>query len=138
VGVDDCGSPQSFVAQDGQDWFWPLGGARIEGSLVLFYGRIQTPSSDGHGYQQVGWRALVVDDPDDRAPLASPDDESAYGYYVGGGRWSPRVEDAWPVTAGGGAIDVAWLSAQGRWLAAYVPPLGDTITPRSGLSPAGP
>jgi hypothetical protein len=73
-----------------------------------------------------------------RAPVASPDDESAYGYYIGGGRWSPRVEDAWPVTSGGAALDVAWLPDRSRWLAAYVPPLGDTITLRSGLTPEGP
>jgi hypothetical protein len=64
-GVDADGTPQSFVGQDGADWFWPGGGARIGGSLVLFYGRIQTPSDNPSGFQQVGWRALVVDEPDD-------------------------------------------------------------------------
>jgi hypothetical protein len=73
-----------------------------------------------------------------RAPAASTDDESAYGYYTGGGRWSPRVDDAWPVTSGGTALDVAWLPDHNRWLAAYVPPLGATIMLRSGLTPDGP
>jgi hypothetical protein len=26
-GADDSGSPHSFIAQDGSDWFWPGGGA---------------------------------------------------------------------------------------------------------------
>jgi len=73
-----------------------------------------------------------------RAPFGSADDESAYGYYVGGGRWSPRVDDAWPMTSGGTSMDVAWLPSQSRWLMAYVPPLGTTISVRSGLTPEGP
>lgn len=64
-GADADGTPQSFVAQDGDDWFWPGGGARIGGALVTFWGRIATPAGDPGGFQQVGWRALVVDDPDD-------------------------------------------------------------------------
>lgn len=72
-----------------------------------------------------------------RAPTASADDESAYAYYVGGGRWSPRVDDAWPMTTGGESLDVAPLPS-GTWLMAYAPPLGSTILLRSGLSPEGP
>ena len=64
-GADDDGSPRSFVDQDGGDWFWPGGGARIGDSLLLFYGRIQTPSGDPSGFQNIGWRAIVVSDPDD-------------------------------------------------------------------------
>jgi hypothetical protein len=64
-GVGDDGSPKSFVAEDNGDWFWPAGGARLGGSLVLFYGRIRTPQADPSGFEGVGWRAIVVDDPDD-------------------------------------------------------------------------
>jgi hypothetical protein len=73
-----------------------------------------------------------------RVPAGSLGDPSAYAYSVGGGRWTARVGDAFPVTSGGTDVDVAWLPDQRRWLLAYVPPLGTTITVRSGLSPAGP
>jgi hypothetical protein len=64
-GVDDDGGPRSFVDQDGKDWFWPGGGARIGDALVLFYGRIRTPEGDPSGFESAGWRAIVVDDPND-------------------------------------------------------------------------
>jgi hypothetical protein len=73
-----------------------------------------------------------------RAPSASLADASAYAYTMGSDRWSPRVDDAWPMTSGGTTFDVAWLPAQSRWLMVYVPPLGNTLTARSGLSPEGP
>jgi hypothetical protein len=72
------------------------------------------------------------------APSSSTGDESQYGYYIGAGAWSPRVDDAWPVTSGGTAMDVAWLAGPGRWLMAFVSPLGTTIEVRSGLTPEGP
>ncbi len=64
-GVDENGAPRSFVPEDGEDWFWPGGGARVGEALVIFYARIQTPSGDPSGFEAVDWRALVVDDPDD-------------------------------------------------------------------------
>jgi hypothetical protein len=64
-GADEDGGPRSFVAEDGDDWFWPGGGARIGDALILFYGRIATPSGDPGGFENVGWRAVVIDDPDD-------------------------------------------------------------------------
>jgi hypothetical protein len=73
-----------------------------------------------------------------RAPSAGLADESAYGYYVGGGNWSPRADDAWPVTPAGTSVDIAWSPAVDRWLLVFVPPLGDTIRVRSGLRPEGP
>jgi hypothetical protein len=68
-GTHDDGSPRSLLAEDGSDWFWPGGGARLGGSLVLFYGRTRTPAGDSTGFEGAGWRAVVVDDPDD-APSA--------------------------------------------------------------------
>ena len=73
-----------------------------------------------------------------RAPADGIASESAYEYYVGGGRWSASVDDAWPMVGGGGEMDVTWLASRNRWLMAYVTPLGTTITLRSGLSPEGP
>jgi uncharacterized protein DUF4185 len=64
--------------------------------------------------------------------------EAAYSYYVGGGHWSPLVDDAWPMTSGATAVDVVLAPTTGRWLMAYVPPLGGTLTLRIGLSPEGP
>jgi hypothetical protein len=71
-------------------------------------------------------------------PAASLGDEAAYQYYVGGGRWSASVDDAWPMVSAGTEMDVTWVPGQSRWLMAYAPPLGTTIVLRSGLSPAGP
>ncbi len=68
-GVDSNGGPQSFIAQDGADWFWPGGGARIGDTLLLFYGRIATPSGDPSGFQGIDWRAIIVDDPDDEPSM---------------------------------------------------------------------
>jgi Domain of unknown function (DUF4185) len=73
-----------------------------------------------------------------RVPDGSITVESAYAYYVGGGHWSPRVDDAWPLTSAGTSIDVAWSPQEGRWLMLYVTPLGDTLTLRAGLHPEGP
>ena len=73
-----------------------------------------------------------------RAPASSIASIGAYQYYVGSERWSPRVEDAWPMTSGATAVDVAPLPSLGRWLMAYAGPLGTTIIVRSGLSPQGP
>jgi hypothetical protein len=73
-----------------------------------------------------------------RAPASSIASIGAYEYYVGSERWSPRIEDAWPMTSGATAVDVVALPSLGRWLMAYAGPLGTTIIVRSGLSPQGP
>jgi hypothetical protein len=130
-GAGDDGSPQSFLAQDGADWFWPGGGARIGGALLLFYGRIQTPAGDSSGFQQVGWRAVLVDDPDDppglwtmhRAAMPSDtggvfpgtatllDGDYLYAYGEKGDVWHDVYLARWPV-ASAGAGD---LSAPEWW-----------------------
>jgi hypothetical protein len=66
-GADDDGAPRSFVPQDGAEWFWPGGGARIGGTLLTFWQRMGTPAGDPSGFETRGWRAVVVDDPDDDA-----------------------------------------------------------------------
>jgi hypothetical protein len=71
-----------------------------------------------------------------RVPAASAGDEGAYAYYVGGGRFSPRADDAWPMTTGAASFDVAVLPS--RLVMVYTGPLGSTLTVRSGLSPEGP
>jgi hypothetical protein len=64
-GVQSDGSPRSFVAEEGTDWFWPGGGARIGDAVVLFYGRLHSPESDPHGFEQIDWRVVVVENPDE-------------------------------------------------------------------------
>jgi hypothetical protein len=49
-GADDSGDPRSLVEEDGPDWFWPGGGARIGSALLLFYGRIHAPDGDPSGW----------------------------------------------------------------------------------------
>ncbi len=66
-GVDADGGPQSFLAQDGSDWFWPGGGARIGGSLLIFWSRVR--SAPNGGFDQYDWRVTRVANPDD-APAA--------------------------------------------------------------------
>jgi hypothetical protein len=86
-GAGDDGGPRSFLDQDGHDWFWPGGGARVGDRLLLFWGRIHAPAGDPHGYAQIGWRALVVDNPDDPpATWASRDallPADSHGLYPG-------------------------------------------------------
>jgi len=95
----------------------------------------------GDDVETIGCRSARYLDADcfvARAPLARAGDESAYEYYVGGGRWSPRIDDAWPATSGEGSIDVAFLPSENEWVMAYVAPLARTIFLRRGLSPEGP
>ena len=84
----------------------------------------------------VGARFLDTDCFAAQAAASSVADESAYQYYVGGGRFSPRVDDAWPVTTGPTSFDL--VPVGDRWVLIYVTPLGSTITVRSGLTPFGP
>jgi len=62
-GVDGDGSPQSFLGQDGNDWFWPGGGARLGGALLVFWSRVQSTSNGG--FDQVTWRVTRISNPDD-------------------------------------------------------------------------
>jgi hypothetical protein len=96
-----------------------------EGANVYAFGCIAARFLDGDCYLA-------------RAPASSLASIGAYEYYVGSERWSPRIEDAWPMTSGATAVDVAPLPSLGRWLMAYAGPLGTTIIVRSGLSPEGP
>lgn len=82
------GTPRSFLAEDGAAWFWPEHGARIDDKLVVFWERVQTPSGQTSGFVGDGWRAVVIDDPDD-APIAwTPRDATKpsndFGVTLGG------------------------------------------------------
>jgi hypothetical protein len=74
-----------------------------------------------------------------RAPAAELNDAGAYEYSTGGGHWSSDPDDAWPVISNAGdPIGILHDAATHRYVAAYVTPLGDTLTVRSGLGPDGP
>jgi hypothetical protein len=73
-----------------------------------------------------------------RAPFSRLDDETAYAYASGGGHWSARVDDAWPVVEASGEVSVAYDPGRARWLMAYAEPLGRYILLRTGLGPDGP
>jgi hypothetical protein len=83
-GAAADGTPRSFVDQDGADWFWPGGGARIGGTLIMFWSRVQSPAGDPSGFEAAGWRALVVDDPDDPPSQWIPRDAALPAGDTGG------------------------------------------------------
>jgi hypothetical protein len=58
-------TPGSFFAEDGDRWFWPLQGIRIDGVLVLFMQRIRGTPGQGLGFADDGCRAVLVANPDD-------------------------------------------------------------------------
>ncbi len=97
--------------------------AIVSGDFVYAYGCISARFLDADCYVA-------------RVPSASISDESQYSFYTGGGHWSPRVDDAWPTTSGGTAIDVTFVS--GRYLMLFIGPLGTTIRARYGVAPEGP
>jgi hypothetical protein len=73
-----------------------------------------------------------------RAPGDHLDDEAAYEYATGGGNWSARVDDAWPVFEASETVSVVWLPRRGRWVMAHAEPLGRDVMVRTGLGPDGP
>jgi hypothetical protein len=58
------GRPEAFLPEEGSYWFWPGHGIRIGDRLVLFFGR-QRGTPTGLGFEAAGWRAVMVDNPDD-------------------------------------------------------------------------
>lgn len=61
--------PSSWLAEEGEDFFWPQHGLRVaKGALVLFYSRVESTPGVGLGFTAVGWKAIAVDEPD--RPLA--------------------------------------------------------------------
>jgi hypothetical protein len=68
-------APSSFFqdVDSGEEWLWPLHGARVGDELLVFRMHV-VKQSGGLGFRVDGWDAVAVDD-----PLASPD------------TWKPRV-----------------------------------------------
>jgi hypothetical protein len=161
-GLDDSGGPRSFVDQDGDDWFWPGGGARLGDTLLLFYGRIHTPPGDPSGFQGIGWRVVVVEDPDD-APGAwrmhdatLPADTGGlfpgnavllqqdflYAYAENGDVWHDIYLARWPVAAAAGGdlsspqwwCGSSWSAACAGGPAVVVPDGGSELSVQPGGS----
>ena len=65
--TDPDGSPASFFPEDGELWYWPNHGVRIgeDGPLVLFLSVLKPTPEEGLGFGSAGWRAVLVDNPDE-------------------------------------------------------------------------
>lgn len=75
---DSDGSPASFFPENGERWYWPGHGIRLdEGPLVIFLYAIVERPGQGLGFANAGYAIAVIDDPD-----ASPD------------TWNPSVFEA--------------------------------------------
>ena len=61
------GGPDSFFRNEGSYWFWPGVGVRIGDRLVLFMSRLRATNT-GLGFDGAGWRAIMIDNPDDEPP----------------------------------------------------------------------
>lgn len=87
---DSDGTPASFFPENGERWYWPGHGVRLdEGPLVLFLYAIIEKPGEGLGFANAGYAIAVIDNPD-----ASPD------------RWNPRLVEATP-----GVFDVVPATA---------------------------
>lgn len=67
---DDRGVPRSYFHEAGDNearaWYWPTHGVRVpEGPLVLFLARMLETVGEGRGFRANGWRAVIVENPDD-------------------------------------------------------------------------
>lgn len=56
--------PASFFPEDGDRWLWPLQGARVGNTLILFFSRVKSTPGQGLGFAGDGWRAVLIDNPD--------------------------------------------------------------------------
>ncbi len=77
------GKPASFLPEDGDRWFWPLHGMRIDRSIVLFVARLRSTPGKGLGFEGDGWRVAIIDEADN--------DPST---------WVPRIVDVPPLIPG--------------------------------------
>lgn len=58
--------PASFFPPDGDIRLWPLDGIRLGDHLLLFFQMVRFLGDSGPwGWERVGWKALMVDNPDD-------------------------------------------------------------------------
>jgi len=56
------GTPASFFAEEGKEWFWPGSGTLNRGTLVIFLMRVHVSDSE-LGFSPAGWKAVSVPNP---------------------------------------------------------------------------
>ena len=61
-------APASFFAEDGDRWYWPSHGVRLDRALVLFLQGVGSKPDDALGFEAEGWRAVIVDDASGEPP----------------------------------------------------------------------
>ena len=60
------GTPSAFVPEKGTVWLWPTHGVRLGAKLLLFFTRVRPDRRKGSlGFENFGWAAFLVDNPDD-------------------------------------------------------------------------
>ncbi|HTF88935.1 MAG TPA: hypothetical protein VK843_11040 [Planctomycetota bacterium] len=58
--------PASWLAEQGETWFWPQHGLRIPGGpLILFWSRLHATPGQGLGFMAEGWVCVAIDNPDE-------------------------------------------------------------------------
>ncbi|MCH9681259.1 MAG: DUF4185 domain-containing protein [Deltaproteobacteria bacterium] len=63
--LDPDGSPAPIFADEGDRWFWPGHGVRLdEGPLLLFLMAVRGTPDEGLGFTEAGYRVVLVDDPE--------------------------------------------------------------------------
>ncbi len=60
---DAMGKPGSFIAEEGDEWFWPGGGVKIDDRVVVFLYRVGP--GGGLGFENRGSDVLVIENPGD-------------------------------------------------------------------------
>jgi serine/threonine protein kinase len=85
---DEAGNPASFFPEEGNEWFWPEHGIRLEDHLLLFFLKVSS-SEKFLGFEVNGWQAVMINNPDQDPSewqltwLESPANE--FGAMVGSG-----------------------------------------------------
>jgi hypothetical protein len=59
---EDATMPSSFFAEDGERWLWPLHGAVVDGTLVVFMTILRPTPGVGFGFEADGSRVAVIED----------------------------------------------------------------------------
>jgi hypothetical protein len=72
-GLDRDGTPGSFFPEQGERWFWPGHGIRLDdGPLIIFlYGIVETPG-ENLGFASARYAVAIIDDPDAPAETWRP------------------------------------------------------------------
>lgn len=71
-----------------------------------------------------------------RVPREQVDNAAAYAFWVGSDRYTPRIDEAFPMVSAG--LDPSVRRVGERWVMAYATPFGREIIVRDGVGPGGP